>query len=263
MLRVGTVPYLVARPLTEGLGRLPGVELRVAPPAELGRDLAQGRLDVALASSILSLENPEWRLWEEGPLIAAPRAVRSVLLFLRPGLCGPNKVQSLILDPNSRTGAALARILLRDAYAAEFEERTAPPGSDPFRLGADAVQRIGDPALEAVVDHPEWECVDLGVTWNDLTRLPFIYAGWIGSSGFDPASAAGVLLPAAERGLARREAYVDEGVRSLGLERQFLRRYLFEDMAYRLPGAVVRASLAEFGARHRRNLHPTTGTGIR
>lgn len=263
MLHLGTVPYLVARPLTAGLDAAAGVKLTVAPPAVLARELAAGRLDAALASSILSVEDSGLRLWVEGPVIAARRAVRSVLLFLQPGLCGPHKVRNLISDRDSRTGAALARIALREAYRAEFEERQAAPGEDPFRAGADAVQLIGDPALEAQVDHPEWDVVDLGVTWNDLTRLPFVYAGWIGRTGFDPASAAAVLLPAAERGLAARTGLVEEGVQSLGLERSFLQRYLLEDMAYRLPPAEVRAALAEFGLRHRRNLAPTAGLPIR
>lgn len=259
MLRVGTVPYLVARPLTEGLERNPAVALLAAPPAVLAGELEAGRLDVALASSLLAVEDPRKRLWTGGPVIAARGPVRSVLLFLRPGLCGPNKVESLCLDPASRTGAALARIVLREAFHAEFEERGVREGQDPFSQGADAVQRIGDPALEAQVDHPEWECLDLGVTWNALTRLPFVYAGWIGRDGFDPSSAASELLPAAERGLAARERIAAEGARSLGLDLAFLRRYLLEDMAYRLPEEEIRSALAEFGLRHRRNLQPTTG----
>lgn len=262
MLRIGTVPYLVARPLTAGLDRDHRVRLSVAPPALLAEELKAGRLDVALASSILAVEDARLRLWEEGPVIAARRACRSVLLFLRPGLPGPGAVRSLRTDPASRTGAALARVLLRDTFGARFEERRGAAGEDPFAAGADAVQLIGDAALRVAGAPGEWEVVDLGVTWNDLTRLPFVYAGWIGREGFHPAEAGEVLLAAAERGLAARPALVEDGVAATGRGAAFLRRYLCDDMDYRLPAPLVRAALAEFRARLARRFDPAPA-GIR
>lgn len=251
-LRVGTVPFLVARPLTEGLAEAEGVELEAAPPAVLTRKLREGELDVALASSVLAIEEPDCRFWTAGPVIASRGPVRSVLLFLRPGLCGPHAVERLCTDPRSRTGSALARLLLEQAHGAEFGWEESAPGEDPFAAGADAVQRIGDAAMEAVVDHPEWTAVDLGETWHQLTRLPFVFAGWIGRPGFDPAAAGDVLSRAAESGLARRDRLVEAGAAELGLDRAFLERYLKEDVIYQLPEREVRAALDEF----RRRLPP-------
>jgi len=265
-LRIGTVPYLVARPLGWGLAEQPGVELLVAPPSVLARELRAGRLDVALASSILCdrVQGPDGEglcLWEEGPVIAARGAVRSVLLLLRPGLPGPEAVRRLCPDPHSRTGRALARIVLADAFGAAFEELVSPAGSDPFASGADAVQRIGDPALRERVRRRDWTVLDLGATWRTLTRRAFVYAGWIGRPGFDPALAAAPLLEAAEKGLAARSALVAEGACRLGLEEAFLRRYLFEDLAYDLPAAEVRGALEEFGRRLARHPEPALSPG--
>ena len=79
MVRIGTVPFLVARPISFGLDQHAELQLTVAPPAELGRLLRAGELDLALASSVLTLEHPELKFWTEGPVIAARGSVRSVL----------------------------------------------------------------------------------------------------------------------------------------------------------------------------------------
>jgi len=246
LLRVGTVPFLVARPLIEGLGTEKGVALTVAPPAELVMLLRAGRLDLALASSILSIEQPAHRLWEEGPLIACRGPIRSVLLFLRPGLEDPSSVQTLVCDPASRTGRALACILLSQKWQANYREKAAGPDADPFSQGVDAVQLIGDAALLAVGKHPDWCFLDLGEAWTRWNRLPFVFAGWIGRRGFDPAAAKTILLAAAGRGLARRDSLAAEGIGTLGLETGFLRRYLMEDLSYGLPVPEVRASMEAF-----------------
>ena len=65
MIRIGTVPYLVAQPLTEGLSQNPKVTLTVAPPSELADALHAGTLDVALASSVLSFEET-LTFWADG-----------------------------------------------------------------------------------------------------------------------------------------------------------------------------------------------------
>ncbi|MEM8711007.1 MAG: MqnA/MqnD/SBP family protein, partial [Planctomycetota bacterium] len=51
-LRVGSVPYLVGRPLDHGLGDEPGITLEHDVPAKLIERLRAGDIDVALVSSI-------------------------------------------------------------------------------------------------------------------------------------------------------------------------------------------------------------------
>ncbi len=192
-------------------------------------------------------------------MIASDGPVRSVLLLLRPGLDGPAAVQRVALDPHSRTGRALAAIVLRERWLAEFEAVELPGDLDPFVEGSvaagqaaggavDAVQRIGDPALVTAAAHPQWRALDLGEEWRVLTGLPFVYAGWIGRPGFDPATAAAPLEAAAAAGLARREQLADQ-TRLPGVGPAFLRRYLGEELRYRLPEDQVAAALAAFGRR--------------
>ena len=252
MLRIGTVPYLVARPLTAGLADRNDVELIEALPADLARMLRQDQVDVALAPSILSLEPDDFPFWHEGPVIASQGPVRSVLLLLRPD-CEPKDVKRMALDPASRTGRALAEIILRDHFGAEpkLEECSPAIALNKENPNFDAVQIIGDPALKLAHKNPDRKLLDLGGTWQALTRLPFVYAGWIGRTGFHPSEAAHILQPAAVEGLAQRHSLAAQGAPELGLPLDYLSRYLFQDLSYTLSADLVRSALAEFQARLR------------
>lgn len=248
MFRIGTVPYLVARPLTDGLELDSSVQLTVAPPSELATLLQEGELDLALASSILALGNDALNFWAEGPVIACDGPIQSVLLFLAPNIRSPVQIKSLALDPHSRTGRELARICLRDAVGVEPETIQVSSGEDPFECGADAIQLIGDPALLATQTHPDWEIIDLGETWKSLTRLPFVFAGWISRPGFAPEDAAPLLEAAAERGLKRRpELVLSSSLKNL--PHGFLESYLDHTIHYRLPPEDICRAIAEFGSR--------------
>ena len=249
MIRIGTVPYLVAKPLTAGLAENPKVQLEVATPAELEQSLRKGRLDVALASSILALGNDPLPLWTTGPVVASHGPVHSVQLFLRPGLEHPSGARTVLLDPHSRTGRGLAKILLKDFFGAAPLYTDGTPGKCPFESGADVVQLIGDPALRALGERQDWNSLDLGETWRKLTRLPFVYAGWISRPGFNVENAAPLLKEAAAVGLKQRERYIAEAAATLPLDPDFLHRYLFEDIRYILAELKVRQALAEFESR--------------
>lgn len=247
--RVGTVPYLVAQPLTDGLLEHAQVDLVVAPPAELAEGLRCGYLDIALASSAITLGASELEFWHEGPVIASDGPIRSVLLFLRPGLEELSEVQSWYADPHSRTGRALAGIVLA-GNGAISAVRHEVPGEDPFgdalAFGVDAVQLIGDPALLASSQQKGWKIIDLGVSWQELTRLPFVFAGWILRPGFELGDLESCLMDAATRGLAARESLVAAAAGNFGKDARFFHRYLFEDLCYQLPAATIRESLNAF-----------------
>lgn len=253
MLRVGIVPYLVARPLSDGLDADPRVALTAAVPAQLARGLADGTLDVALASSVLSAAPPRLPFWLDGPVIASRGPIRSVLLFLRPGLRSPREIRRWIADPASRTGVALAEILLRESWDARAERLPAAAGADLFdaadAAGADAVQLIGDAALRACAERPDWRPVDLGEAWWQQLRLPFVFAGWISRPGLAPEAYAAPLADAAARGLARLPEIAAEAGLRHPLGPEFVRRYLLEDLCWRLPRDILEQSLDAFGRR--------------
>ncbi|MFK5956136.1 MAG: hypothetical protein QM477_06805 [Planctomycetota bacterium] len=249
--RVGTVPYLVARPLTFGLSEDPRIELIEAPPSDLSAMLHRGDLDLALASSVLALDTPPLSMWMEGPVIASDGPIHSVLLFLAPGVEKPEAIRRWFADPFSRTGRRLTQWLMHHAWKnAEAELLEVPQDMDAFEaaieLGVDAVQLIGDPALLAVPANPDWTIIDLGSAWKATAKKPFVFAGWMMRDGFELGKLAEVLENAAENGLGKRQEFARESAAGDDVRQAFLTRYLCEDLRYRLSANEVRDCLAEF-----------------
>lgn len=175
MLRIGVVNYLNARPLARGLERDKGkglYELRYLPPAQVADELAAGHLDVGLLPSVELLRIPDLEV-VPGLAIAATHEVRSVLLVSKVPIA---EIRKLALDENSRTSAALVRIILKERYGLEPETRPAKPVVEQMLEDADAALVIGDPALH--VDRERYVVLDLAGEWLELTGLPFVFAVW-------------------------------------------------------------------------------------
>ena len=114
-VQLGTVPYVNAWPLIEGLTEQPGVTLRSEPPSRLAESLLARELDAALVP-VVTLLRDDALVPISGRCIAALGQVTSVLLLLR---TAPSAVRTLALDPHSRTSQVLSRVILRDRYGVE------------------------------------------------------------------------------------------------------------------------------------------------
>lgn len=249
--RVGTVPYLVARPLTFGLAEHPQIDLVEAPPSELASMLHSDKLDVALASSVLALGETPLKMWTDGPVIASDGPIHSVLLFLSPGVKHPSDVRRWYADPFSRTGRRLTQWLMKHAWKNEGAEILEVPAQvDAFeqaiREGIDAVQLIGDPAILAHQANPDWTAVDLGSAWKETAQKPFVFAGWMQRKGFEVDALGEILNAAAEAGLPKRQILAQQAAAGDDAQAAFLTQYLCEDLRYRLTPNEVLACLEEF-----------------
>ncbi|KAB2968286.1 MAG: menaquinone biosynthesis protein [Thermoanaerobaculia bacterium] len=174
-LRVGIVHYVNSRPLAYGLLRGDaGGELacELLAPAAIADRLRAGTLDVGLVPSIELSRIPGLRV-VPGLAIAATHEVRSVLLVSRVPV---GEIRSVALDDNSRTSAALVRILLEERYGLRPEYRPAHADLEPMLAGADAALLIGDPAL--AVPRERYVVLDLAGEWLELTGRPFVFAVW-------------------------------------------------------------------------------------
>src|SRR5262245_11721714 len=140
VLRVASVPYLVGRPVDEGLAQEPGIEFTRAVPARLAQGLRDGSLDVALVSSI-ELFRLAGASYLDGPCIAGEGWVSSVQVFLRRPV---QEVRSLAADPASRTSVVLTQVVWPGETPRWID---VPEGADPRSVPADAWLRIGDAAL--------------------------------------------------------------------------------------------------------------------
>ncbi|MBL8693768.1 MAG: menaquinone biosynthesis protein [Planctomycetes bacterium] len=250
-LRLGAVPYLAGRPCVEGLDRSPHFEVVRATPAELIARLRDGAIDVALCSSIEGFRRPGYR-YVPGICIGAEREVRSVLMFSRVPL---EECTTLALDPASRSGAALAQIVLRGMGAPAVRAVETSPGGDPSRTGAHAYIRIGDAALRHAAQlrstpEVEVEVYDLAALWRRLTGLPTVFALWLVRPGVavtrDQIAA---LRAARDLGIHNIPQIALEGERTIGLPAAFLEGYLRDACRYDLDAPGYVESLAEFGRR--------------
>jgi len=240
MLRYGSVPYLNAKPLLDGLAAEVG-PVRLEVPARLVELLAAGELDVALAPVVAAFEHPSLVVVPAGA-IATHGPVESVLLFARVPLAEARVVG---LDTSSRTSAALVRVLFHARWGGSprFVERA--PDPDLTQLAEDAALLIGDPALAARWAGPP--PVDLGEAWTAWTGLPFVFAAWLARDAAAAREALPPLLRAAERGRAHLRQIAAAGAARLGLDPARAEAYLRHNLSFRF-GAEERAGLLRFEA---------------
>lgn len=232
-LRVGTVPYLVGRPIDAGLASIAGIELEHAVPARLVEGLRDGSIDVALVSSIELFRRPGYG-YLDGPAVCGRGFVSSVQLFLNRPL--PD-VRRVILDPASRTAQALVRVTLcgelgRDALPT-FEE--IPLGADPMSRMGEAWLEIGDAALRRHLAPDAPPVFNPSEAWSRQTGLPFVFAAWIVRPGVEiEPRHLDAFRSAHGRNADRIEAWSRAASERWKLPFEACRRYLSEECLYEL-----------------------------
>lgn len=171
LLRIGCVKYQNARPLIYGW---PGAVV-FDHPAALCRHLAAGKLDVALVSSFEFLRNPIYLIVDDVS-ISSRGAVHSVFLAHDGPLA---EIEEIELDPASQTSVNLLRCLLAEAgLAPRFV--VASPENGGAVSSARARLLIGDQAIRFRERHgSDCQFWDLGEAWQQMARLPFVYALWL------------------------------------------------------------------------------------
>jgi predicted solute-binding protein len=239
-LRFGSVPYLNARPLLEGLEAEVG-EIAVAVPSELTRLLRAGRLDVALAPVVAAFDAPDFAI-VPGAAVGARGPVESVLLFCRKPPAG---CRTVALDLSSRTSANLVRVLFAERWRAAPVFGTRDPDPDLDRNPADGVLLIGDPALQARWAGPP--PVDLAEEWLRWTGLPFVFACWIARDAATARAAEPFVRRAIARGRAALDRIADDGARELGADPARMRVYLRDRLSFDF-GDAERRGLEMFRA---------------
>ncbi len=219
-IRIGSVPYLNAKPLTYALG----TSVTSLEPSRLAAELRSGKLDVALVPLMEVLEAPAgtYRVANE-IAIGSERAVYSVYLNHAVPLA---RIKTVALDPASKTSAELARIVLEKFYHLKVQYVASSEG-------ADAQLLIGDPAIAYRQAHPEQKYLDLATAWCEFTQLPFVFAVWA------------IRLPVwrafwTARHL-RRAKEIGLACRPLIAENAFERQYLNQNLYYELGPPQKRA----------------------
>jgi len=226
------VQYLNSKPLIYGFdGRV-----IFDHPSGLARDLAAGKLDVALVPTFEALRSPHYTL-AEGVGIACDGPVYSVFLAHRGPLA---ELGSVALDPASLTSVHLLQVLLREYHGArpELHDLSAFPEK------AEAALIIGNQAIEFRQQDPDgYQILDLGEEWKRCTGLPFVFAPWLLRPDLPEAARVAEELRALKR---HGIAHLDDIIRAEPRDPAFTREYLTRHIRFEL-GDREKAGIAKYG----------------
>ncbi|MDB4946489.1 MAG: Menaquinone via futalosine step 3 [Labilithrix sp.] len=233
-LRAVGVDYLNARPLWESLRDDPRVELTLARPSELARQIAEREVDVGLLPVAAAAAIGDLRLLRNMG-IGARGKVRSVAIVAERPL---EDLESLALDLSSRTSVVLGRLLLA-------RRKLSPKlfGADPVTAVAAVQGRtgalvIGDAALDVEKRFPYR--LDLAEDWLEWTGLPFVFAAWFARADAVTPAQEDWFRIAKQKGLSRVDAIAAEHAARSGLDVDSLRSYLTESIRYDLGDEELR-----------------------
>jgi len=175
-IRVGAVSYLNTKPLLYGLkrsGLIDRIDLVEEYPARIATMLLNDEIDVGLVpvAIIPQLQDPhiitDYCIGTDGE-------VASVAIFSEVPM---EHVDKVLLDYQSRTSVALAKLLLKEYWKKDVVLEDAGEDFRSFITGTTAGIVIGDRALEqrkyAAYTY------DLGTAWKAHTGLPFVFAAWV------------------------------------------------------------------------------------
>lgn len=222
MIRLASVRYLNAKPLTDALDR-DVFSIVEGHPFEIAELLQSGEVDVALVpvASVLA-SSVDLRIIG-GVAIGANGPVESVKLVAE---TPPHEWTTLLLDGVSRSSVALTKVLLASSLGETLSALTsvrdvAPTTALASAAGTTAALVIGDVArdLPARFEHE----IDLAALWTSTTGLPFVFAVWACRPTLSPIVASQIVA-AGRRGVAQiPERYTGED-----------RRYLQDALCYDL-----------------------------
>lgn len=241
-LRVGIVNYLNSKPLAWGFLKGHHADLFAPsfhPPALVARLLSQGNLDIGLIPSIEVQRIPGLKVLPD-LCVASHHEVRSVILVSRRPI---EEVRKVALDQNSRTSAALLRVLLRERYRLDPEYVHERADAERMLADSDAALLIGDPALK--VTRERYRVLDLAGEWFSMTSLPFTFAVWAVRPEVDLPDLPFYFKSSLRYGLSSLDNVVRESAAELDLESSEVRSYLTENLHYFLRREEL-AGLEEF-----------------
>jgi chorismate dehydratase len=150
-------------------------------PSECARKLLENEADLALVPVAILPALGNYEI-VSGYCIGADGHVDSVKLYSD---VPPEQAERVLLDYQSRTSVALARILFRRHWKSQPEFVAASKGFEKTIGGTTAGVVIGDRTF-SLNGKFSYES-DLAEEWKKLTGLPFVFAAWVSRRPLDPA----------------------------------------------------------------------------
>jgi len=175
-IRVGAVSYLNTKPLVYGFeqGMMKDeIDIVFDYPAKIAARLINNEIDLGLIPVAAIPKLKEHHIISSVG-IGAVNPVASVCLFSQVPV---NEITHILMDYQSRTSAALLKILLRDHWKINPELIDSKEGFQDLIKGTTAGLVIGDRAL-VQRKHSKF-IYDLAEGWKKMTGLPFLFATWV------------------------------------------------------------------------------------
>jgi len=240
-LRLGAVSYLNTKPLVHGLdAQSDRFAIRFDVPSLCASLLHAGLVDLGLIPAVEYLRG-DYAIVPD-VAIASDGAIASVAVFSRVPIAD---VKTLALDTSSKTSVALTRVMCARRWQIAPTFVPSNPDLAAMLSRADAALVIGDPALEIDPVASAVTKIDLGLEWQALTGLPFVYAMWTGRPGVASPEHCQALQAARDRGVKDLAAIARvEGAGDPAREARAL-AYLSDNLKYHL-GEREAAGLRRF-----------------
>lgn len=175
-IKVGAVSYLNTKPLIYGFeqGMMKDeIELVFDYPANIAQQLLNNEIDIGLVPVAVLPAMKEYHIVADY-CIGCNGEVASVCLFSDVPL---HEIETILLDYQSRTSVALLKILLKEHWKINPGLVAAEKGFEKNISGTTAGLVIGDRAFAQRLSSAYH--YDLGLAWQQMTGLPFVFAAWI------------------------------------------------------------------------------------
>lgn len=241
--KLGVVDFLNAKPLIYAIeeDKIPhSFELLYDIPSQIAVKLLNKEINAGLVPSIhYAKYSVKYRIVPE-VCIASRGAVKSIRLYFRKDL---RDIKSVAVDISSMTSVVLARVILSEKYDVRPKFIAMKPNLENMLLEADAALLIGDNALFEPTGYASY--LDLGDEWDDLTGLPFVYALWVGRRESLSEDDVLALINSKNYGIQNIDTISYEASQRYGVDFDFCKSYLTENLFYELGEQEV-AGMKEF-----------------
>jgi len=146
-------------------------------PAQLNRQMKQGKIDLGPISSFAYAENASSYVLFPDLSISCKGKVRSIFLFSKKPVEELDQAR-IALTSSSATSVALLKILLQHFYGLNPSYDTMEPSLESMLMDHDAALLIGDDAIHAQEQNRVPFVYDLGELWYKFTQRDMTFAVW-------------------------------------------------------------------------------------
>ena len=213
-----------------------------AVPARCAQLLSQNEVDAALIPVIEYQRIPGGAIVPD-VCVGSKEEVLSVVLVSKNTQL--EDVRSVALDESSRTSATLVKVIFREFLQREPEWTTTSPKLDEMLERNDAALIIGDPGM--TFRRTGLKVWDMATLWRNYTGLGFVFAMWMARNEAIDVDFAG----ARDEGVTRIDEIIDAYKDRIPMD---LRRYLTENIVYRIDDSMQRGLELYFELAHKHRL---------